>query len=198
LLQEKAGSLDAAKDTAKQPFDIAKYTGIFAAISLGVGALGMALAKLFEYLAALSFWQVLALIFGLMIVISGPSCFIAWRKLRKRNLGPVLNANGWAINSSVLVNIIFGSLLTSEAKYPKLNLKDPFVVKVPWWKKAIRWTLLTAVAAFIFLFATDHLHFMGIDSQKVKTEVKAFFKVKTVEEPSPAAATPDADTAVVE
>ena len=51
--------------------------------------------------------------------------FIAWRKLRKRDLGPVLNANGWAINAASLVNVRFGKTLTSLAKFPKLTAVDP-------------------------------------------------------------------------
>ena len=56
--------------------------------------------------------------------------FLAWLKLKKRNLGPILNANGWAINSTVLLNPIFGATLTSLAKYPKVISKnDPFAIK---------------------------------------------------------------------
>ena len=50
--------------------------------------------------------------------------FIAWRKLRKRDLGPVLNANGWAINAKALVNTKFGKTLTSLAQFPKLTAVD--------------------------------------------------------------------------
>ena len=80
-----------------------------------------------------------------MLCISGPSCFIAWSKLRKRNLGPILNANGWAINSVVLINIIFGKTLTSTAKFPVIKGKDPFVIKTPWWKKVLRWIIVLAI-----------------------------------------------------
>ena len=75
----------------------------------------------------------------LVLVISGPSMFMAWLKLRKRNLGPVLNANGWAINSRLLVNIKFGATLTHLAKYPKIVINDPFAKKDNKGKKAIAW-----------------------------------------------------------
>jgi hypothetical protein len=118
-----------------------------------------------------------------MLLISGPACFIAWRKLRKRNLGPVLNANGWAINSKALVNILFGKKLTSVAKYPKLKLEDPYAQRTPWWRKCLRWLIVLLVVAFGVCYFTDNLKWMGIE-RKAKAE-----PVECVEEaPAEAAA----------
>lgn len=140
------------KDT-KLPFDIAKFAGIFAAIGLAIGAIGDFLAKLAAGVAANPLnivWGVLAVI----LVVSGPSCFIAWSKLRKRNIGPILNANGWAINSKVLVNSLFGSKLTSVAKYPKaFNLNDPYIKKKSSWRFIIPAILLIAAAIFVLVSA---------------------------------------------
>jgi hypothetical protein len=36
---------------------------------------------------------------------------IAWLKLRKRNLGPILDANGWAVNAKAKMNVPFGGAL---------------------------------------------------------------------------------------
>ena len=36
---------------------------------------------------------------------------IAWLKLRKRNLGPILDANGWAVNAKARMNVPFGGAL---------------------------------------------------------------------------------------
>ena len=62
---------------------------------------------------------------AILLIISGPSMVIAWLKLRKRDLSPILNANDWAINSHAIVNIKFGATLTHLAKYPKANIKLP-------------------------------------------------------------------------
>ena len=51
---------------------------------------------------------------------------LAWLKLRKRNLAPLLNANGWAINADALVNAMFGSSLTEQAQFPMMKLVDPY------------------------------------------------------------------------
>jgi hypothetical protein len=54
---------------------------------------------------------------------------IAWLKLRQRTLGPILDANGWAINGRVKINIPFGAALTDVATLPpgsKRSLEDPY------------------------------------------------------------------------
>ena len=148
-LLTKADTADPTK--AKQPFDIAKFAGIFAAVGMAFAGIGVALKALFSGIFALKWWQLILVIAAIMLVISGPACFIAWRKLRKRNLGPVLNANGWAINSEVLVNILFGGTLTSVAKYPIVKTPDPYAKKTPVWKKIICWLAVAAVVAFVVL-----------------------------------------------
>ena len=137
-LTEKANNAqlntDPKLETIKSTFDIAKFAGIFAAIGMGVGFIGSAIAKLI-----VPWYNIFICFFVLVLVISGPSMFMAWLKLRKRNLGPVLNANGWAINSRLLVNIKFGATLTHLAKYPKIVMNDPFAKKDNKGKKAIAW-----------------------------------------------------------
>jgi len=170
---QKAADTTVANPTEpkKMPFDIAKFAGIFAAIGMGLGMLADAVMGVFKGIVALEWWQLLAFIAGVILVISGPSCFIAWTKLRKRNLGPVLNANGWAINSVVLVNVPFGGTLTTTAKYPLLKLDDPFVKKIPGWKKALRWLIGIVVVAAAVLYFTDNLKFAGINKKsKAQTE----------------------------
>src|SRR5678815_1756135 len=54
---------------------------------------------------------------------------IAWLKLRQRTVGPLLEANGWAINGRVKVNIPFGRALTDRALLPanaKRIAGDPY------------------------------------------------------------------------
>ena len=166
---------------AKQPFDVGKFAGIAAAIGLAIAGIGGALALIGTAIKGMTWWQWLIVIAAVLLIISGPSCFIAWRKLRKRNLGPVLNANGWAVNSQVLVNILFGKTLTSVAKYPKLKLKDPYVKRTPWWRKCLRWLIFLAVAAFCVGYFTNNLKWMGIE-RKPKAE-----PVEQVETPAPEA-----------
>jgi len=121
-----------AKKDPPVPFDVGKFVGIFAAIGLAVGAIGTAIASLVAGFLGLTWWKMPIAFVGLLLLISGPSMIIAYLKLRKRNLAPILDANGWAINASAVINIQFGNTLTHLAELPagaKINLNDPFTKK---------------------------------------------------------------------
>ena len=138
------------------PFDIAKFAGIFAAIGLAFGAIGAALGMLGGFIVA-KWYNVIILVAAVVLLISGPSMLLAWLKLRKRNLGPVLNANGWAINSDVKVNTTFGKTLTSMAKYPKVVAPDPFAdKKTPLWRKILCWIIVLAILFVVGFKLTQH------------------------------------------
>ena len=136
-----------------EAFDIGKFAGIFAALGMAVGMIGSALASLAKGIFALKWWQVIMAFVGVMLVISGPAMVMAWLKLRRRNIAPLLNANGWAINVSSKISILFGETLTDIAKYPKLKLKDPYARKglAPWKKWVISLSAVVVVAAGLWL-----------------------------------------------
>jgi hypothetical protein len=127
---------EAAKP-APAPFDVAKFAGIFAAIGLAVGALGTAAAAVVTGFLGLKWWQMPIAVGGLMLLVSGPSMAMAWFKLRNRNLGPLLDANGWAVNARARINISFGTSLTQLARLPEgaeKALTDPYADKKTPWK----------------------------------------------------------------
>ena len=159
----KAGA-DAAQKAA--PFDIARFAGIAAAIGMAVAAVGAILVGIVKGLAALKWWQWIILIAALMLIISLPSVFIAWRKLRRRDLGPVLNANGWAINAASYVRGKFAKSMTEVAKFPKLTAVDPVARRKAAWRKFFCWLFVLLVAAFCFLFFTDRLAKYGLPRHK--------------------------------
>ena len=102
----------------KPAFDIAKFAGIFAAIGMALGMIGTALAAVAGGLASLNWWQLIIVFICILLVISGPSMIMAWMKLRRRNLAPVLNANGWAINADSIISVPFGMKLTEQVRFP--------------------------------------------------------------------------------
>ncbi|MBN2449965.1 MAG: hypothetical protein JXR77_06230 [Lentisphaeria bacterium] len=107
---------------------IAGTVGILAAVGLALGAIGTAVAALGKAFLGLAWWQMPLAILGILVLISGPSMVIAWLKLRQRNLGPILDANGWAINGRAKISIAFGGILTQLAKLPpgtRRVLDDP-------------------------------------------------------------------------
>jgi hypothetical protein len=130
---DTGGIAESAKANAvPKTFDIAKFAGIFAAIGLAFGAIGSVLASVVGGFLALTWWKMPLAFLGLILAISGPSMLLAGLKLHKRNLAPVLDANGWAINAKARINIQFGRTLTHLAELPKnakINTVDPFSKK---------------------------------------------------------------------
>ncbi|MDD5030020.1 MAG: hypothetical protein PHH58_11050 [Rhodoferax sp.] len=126
----------AGKAEAPPPFDVGKFAGIFAAIGLALGAIGTMAVSLIGGLLGLKWWQIPLALVGLMLLISGPAVLLAWFKLRSRNLGPILDANGWAVNARARINIPFGTSLTQLAKLPEgaeRALTDPYADKPSNW-----------------------------------------------------------------
>ena len=148
-----AAAADPAAKPASQPFDIGKFAGIFAAFGMALGALGTALTKIFGGLLSLPPWKTLIAIVAVLLVISGPAMVLAWLKLRRRNIAPLLNANGWAVNAASKISIPFGETLTDSAKFPKMKLKDPYAKGLATWKKwVITISALAVVAAGLWIF----------------------------------------------
>ena len=161
VMKDVTTNMDAkvdGKEAAKPAFDIAKFAGIFAAIGMAVGMIGTALVALFSGLAELKWWQLIIVFVAILLVISGPSMIMAWVKLRRRNLAPVLNANGWAVNADTIISVPFGVTLTEQVQFPIIRLSDPFAKKdMPKWKKTLLWIVfillvLAAAAACLWNF----------------------------------------------
>lgn len=139
------------------PVDAAKFAGIFAAVGLAIGAIGTALAAVITGFLGLKAWQMPVALLGLMLLISGPSMAMAFFKLRNRNLGPILDANGWAVNTRARINIPFGAALTQLARLPEgaeRALSDPYAEKRSPWKGYV---LMAAIVVGVVLC----VHWMG-------------------------------------
>jgi hypothetical protein len=113
---------------------------------------------MFAKVVELPGWQLPLVVLGIILAISLPSMVIAWLKLRQRTIAPMLEANGWAINGRVKVNIPFGTALTERALLPsnaKRTLHDPYEDKGPARQRRIILLLLLLVAV-AFLIRWDH------------------------------------------
>jgi hypothetical protein len=83
---------------------------------------------------------------------------IAWLKLRQRNLGPILDANGWAVNGRVKMNVPFGGSLTHVAELPP-GAQPSFAVAYPEAPTALPKLITTAI---ILCFLGSLLNHFGI------------------------------------
>ncbi len=138
---------------AKSAFD----PSVIALLSLAFGALATAFAGFLTFLGRFNEdqWKLPLVILGIMLLISSPSMAIAWLKLRKRNLGPILDANGWAVNAKAKMNVPFGGALTGVAALPPgatFGAPDKYAEKPSAWPKV----LAVAFALwFVWAFLND-------------------------------------------
>jgi hypothetical protein len=136
---------------AKPAFD----PSVIALLSLALGSLAAAGASLLVFLGKFEAWQVPLFVIGIMLVISAPSMAIAWLKLRKRNLGPILDANGWAVNAKAKMNVPFGGALTGVAVLPPgatFGAADKYAEKPSIWPKVLA---VAFVIWFVWAFLND-------------------------------------------
>jgi hypothetical protein len=136
---------------AKPAFD----PSVIALLSLALGSLAAAGASLLVFLGKFEAWQVPLFVIGVMLVISAPSMAIAWLKLRKRNLGPILDANGWAVNAKAKMNVPFGGALTGVVALPPgatFGAADKYAEQPSVWPKLL---LFAFVVWFIWAFLND-------------------------------------------
>jgi hypothetical protein len=153
---ETTAHVEKAKPPEPKKIDV----GTVAAIGVAVGAIGTFAAAIFGQVTGLfklEFWIICLVVVGVIFAISGPSMLIAWLKLRQRNLGPILDANGWAVNGRVKMNVRFGGSLTDTAKLPPgaLPSADPFGEKPSRWPKVL---VAIVIVTFVYSFLADENH----------------------------------------
>ena len=99
------------------------------------------------------------IVLGIILAISFPSMLIAWFKLRQRNIAPILDASGWAVNGNVRINIPLGTSLTGLPVRPEgshLDSYDPFSQKKFPVKRVILFGLLAllVIGCLIWILMT--------------------------------------------
>lgn len=176
----------AAPAAAPKKVDVGTVAAIGVAITGAISALTLILG----YVFGLTWWQYPLALLGIILVISGPSMIIAALKLRQRTLGPILDANGWAVNGRVKINIPFGTSLTEKATLPPgstRSLDDPYGEKsTPWGAYIMLLLLLAGAAAWIRWDAVKHDGKYFWMNRSVPTEAPA--APAPAPEPAPAAA----------
>lgn len=144
----------AAAASTKGGFDFAKGAGIFAAFSVGISVVSAAFAYIANSIFSLGWWWPVALLI-LFVCISGPSMLLAWFKLRRRSLGPLLDASGWAVNNGAPINMVMGAALTAVGQLPpgvRHALDDPYSLHARLRrKKYSAWLLASGLVALLLL-----------------------------------------------
>ncbi len=151
----KTGEAAAKGEAQKPKFEV----GTIAALGVAVGGITAALSGILAAFFGLGIWIPVGML-GIPLAISGPSMLIAWLKLRQRNLGPILDAGGWAVNTLTKVNIPLGTALTQRAVLPENSyrtLTDTYAPKKPWWPK-ILFLLVVSAGVGYGLYRFDYLN----------------------------------------
>ena len=179
-----AGSAAVAAPEAPKRIDL----GTIAAIGVAIGGIGTLVGALLATMFGLGRWLPLGVV-ALLLLISGPSMLLAWLKLRRRNLGPILDANGWAINTRARINVSFGAAMTELAKIPPGSqrlLSDPFADKTRPWKLYIAAATLVVLGGTWYIGRLDSYLPVSVRSTTVLGESAPAYHPA----PPPAAAAP--------
>jgi hypothetical protein len=153
---DKGGVVAPEKKPEPKKIDV----GTVAAIGVAVGGIATFLTSILAMFFGLGVWMPIGFL-GLLLAISGPSMLIAWLKLRQRNIGPILDANGWSVNAMAKINIPFGAALTQVATLPRgsrREMRDPFAEKKSPWKLYLLLLLVLGLGAlWYFGYLDAHL-----------------------------------------
>ena len=192
---ESTANADKSAAAAKPPEKKKVDVGAVAAMGVAFGAIGgffTAVATgVSTAFADYGPMAIIAIIVGIMALISGPSMILAFIKLRKRNLGPILDANGWAVNAAAKINVPFGTTLTGIAKLPpgsSRDLTDRYAEKSFPWKRWVALLLVLYVGYKWYVGALDSKLPGPIKSTRVMGTNAPAYKA----EPAPTAPAPAA------
>ncbi|HEY1791975.1 MAG TPA: hypothetical protein VGG34_03595 [Opitutaceae bacterium] len=154
-VQSAVGASVASPGAAAAPgqyFDIAKFAGIFAAVGIAIGAVGVAVERIFSRLMGLPIWMWPVAVLAALLIVSGPSILLAAIKLRQRTLGPLLEGTGWAVNGRVKINMPLGSALTERACLPAGSARigtDPYEDKAAGRRRRAAAAVIVLVCAWL-------------------------------------------------
>ncbi len=119
--------------------------GTVAALGVAIGGIGAMVTGILSTFLGLGLFMPVGIV-AIILMISSPSMLLAYLKLRRRNLGPILDASGWAVNGLATINVPFGGVLTKVAALPPGTgriLADPYA------EKRAPWRLYLAVALVV-------------------------------------------------
>lgn len=159
-LTAAAGTVGDAAATGRAVAPPKKFDpSVVALFSVAISGITGVVGTVIAVFAGMGPWVPIGLL-GVLLAVSGPSMVIAWIKLRQRNLGPILDANGWAVNALAKVNIPLGGSLTELRKLPKgaeRSLVDPYAPKKSLWPRLVLVLLLLAGVTY-GLYRFNFLH----------------------------------------
>lgn len=154
------GTAGDAPAEAPKKMEGAALASSVAALGIAIGLIGSAIGGLVGVISGLPLWKTALGIVAVLLIVSGPSMILGWLRLRARDIAPILNACGWAINRRLRFSLKLGRLFTSEAALPgnsERQLTDPYADDTSTRNTIIAVLVLAAVLAGLwFAGVLDH------------------------------------------
>ena len=97
---------------------------------VGIAALGSSIAFITNSLKNIPLWHVLAVFFGIVLIISAPMMFVSLVKLWSRCISDFFAASGWALNPKMRLSRKMGSIFTYKPRIPNGIMLRGDVVKI--------------------------------------------------------------------
>jgi len=135
-LSAGAQNITAGKKDGASGAGGAAIASSIAAIGIGVGMVGAAAASILAAVKGMGPWQIVASIVAIIMVVSMPSVILTWFKLRRRDLGAILNACGWAVNRPMRFSMRLARTFTKCARTSE------------WWLYAILLAMALGLAGY--------------------------------------------------
>jgi hypothetical protein len=130
-----------AQEIAKKNSDGgAAMASSVAAIGIGVGMMGAAAASIMAVVSTMSWQRMTLAVVVAVLALSLPSVALTYFKLRRRDLGAILNASGWAVNRPMRFSMQLARRFTVCAKCNRVAL-------------ALAWSAAALVAAAVVMCA---------------------------------------------
>lgn len=108
-------AVPAAKATP--PASNASQMASVATLGISLSFLASAAAAIASAVTHAPLWKTGSVVLGIILVVSIPSVILAWFRLRNRDLAPILNASGWAVNRAIGLTPRLGRFFTQRASY---------------------------------------------------------------------------------
>lgn len=133
---------------ASAPPTRAGAAGILLGGGVAVAALGSSVAFVTKTFAAMKWYAILAGLGGAVLAVMLPISIVAIVKLRRRDLSPMLEGAGWAINTRMQVTSDQARAFTQRPKYPH---GAQGIARTRWWVVVLGVVLAVGMVVAVYM-----------------------------------------------
>ncbi len=173
----KASSATSGTSAAPQASNGAMMASV-ATLGIALSFVATALTGILAALTHTPIWRIALAVLGIVLIVSVPNMILTWFRLRSRDLAPILNASGWAVNRRIGLTPMLGRFFTQRANYIGRRF-TPAPVMTQTHSK-LKWGLLCLLAVILVL-ASGWYFFCPTSPRNKRSAVPAETTEVTVE-----------------